>query len=285
MENYAAIDVRDRRIVILASKNKIKELKSQINWTFALSTSLPLASGINIRRAIMPMPPSFPGIPTGGIALILLLLMHNKKFPYPIFDFDTARDQFDFPVNHPVDGGVYSCCDAEPSLYVPLRDFHRYMYEAKMSAFQEICANLGVRTCNVVYAEENGKKLDLNSKFTDIPTQAGIATLQAQGGAKSNEEEKVTIFMEYPRPKNPPMTTVTRWINGEPTWKTMQKLRLERDLQHYRAEFEYSSDMGVNAEVAAKVNKMGLDIGGKFQKIKCRKWIFDIEFWSENIEA
>jgi hypothetical protein len=282
MENYASIDVRDRRLVILASKDKAKELKGQINWSFALSKSLPLASSINVGRAIMPVLLTTGGISALGIPLILLPLLLGKKFPYPIFDFDTARDQFDFSVNHPVDGGLYSCCDAEPSLYVPLRDFHRYMYEAKMSAFQEICANLGVRTCNIVYAEENGKKIDINSKFSNIPTQAGVATLRAKGGVKSNKEEKATTFMEYPRPKTPPTTTETRWMNGEPTWKTMQKLRMERDLQHYRAEFEYSDEMGVNAEAAAKVNKMGLDIGGKFQEINRRKWIFDIDFWSEN---
>jgi hypothetical protein len=281
MKNYASVDVRDRRIVILASKEKVKELKGQINWVFALSTSAPLASGIDIGRPIMPMP-QLPGKIRLETFLILLPLICGKRFPYPIFDLHTARDQFDFPVNHPIDGGVYSCCDAEPSLYVPFRDFHRYMYEAKMSAFQEICANLGVRTCNVVYAEENDKKIDVNSEFSNIPTQGGVASLRAKGGVKSNKEEKVTTFMEYPRPKTPPTTTETRWMNGEPTWKTMQKLRMERDLQHYRAEFEYSDEMGVNAEAAAKVNKMGLDIGGKFQEINRRKWIFDIDFWSEN---
>lgn len=59
----------------------------------------------------------------------------------------------------------------------------------------------------------------------------------------------------------------------------MQTLRLERNLEHYTAEFDYTSDMGVNGSVAAKVMGIGLDIGGKFEEMKSRKWRFDVEFW------
>jgi hypothetical protein len=68
-------------------------------------------------------------------------------------------------------------------------------------------------------------------------------------------------------------------MNGEPTWGVMQRLRFERNLERYRAEFSYFDDMGIDANVAAKIAGVGLNIGGEFKQMHQRKWIFDVEFW------
>lgn len=203
----------------------------------------------------------------------------SKSLPYPIFNMAETRDLFSYPVNHPIDGGVYACCDAEPKLYVPLASFHRYMYEAKMSAFNLLCANLGVRRCSVVYAEENGKEVSAKINASGIPTSAGPVSVNAKVRSVSNSNENASVFTEYPQPKSLPIETYSVWMNGEPTWATMQTLRLEKNLERYQAEFDYSSDMGVDGGVAAKVSEIGLSIGGKYEEMKRCKWVFDVEFW------
>lgn len=275
--DYTSIDVRDRRLVIIASESRAAKLSGEIYWKKALMLDLPLASSSRVLAAtsVIAAGPLVVALPI----FIVSLFTKRKHIPYPVFDLKTARDQFTFPINHPTDGGVYASCDSEPKLYVPLSSFHRYMYEAKMSAFHLLCANLGVQSCRVVYAEEEGKEVTGKVGLSGIPTQGGPVSGKVEAGRKRRETESASLLIQLPRPDSPPKTTVSGWMNGEPTWTMMQTLRLERNLEHYTAEFDYTSDMGVNGSVAAKVMGIGLDIGGKFEEMKSRTWRFDVEFW------
>lgn len=71
-------------------------------------------------------------------------------------------------------------------------------------------------------------------------------------------------------------------MNGEPTWNTLQKIRLEKDVNNYTAEFSYVDEMGINADVAGSLNGIGLNIGGSFEEIKKKKYKFEVEFWQKN---
>ena len=68
---------------------------------------------------------------------------------------------------------------------------------------------------------------------------------------------------------------------GEATWSGMQKVRLEHGLLRCRAELNYRDEMGVNAEVTAKVARLGLNLGGSLDEFHSRHWVFDVEFWIE----
>lgn len=274
--DYTSIDVRDRRLVIIASERRAAELSSEIDWKINYLKDLPLASSPAVLAATGVV---FEDPIIYLIRILLAWLKKRRHIPYPVLELKTARDQFTFPINHPTDGGVYASCDSEPKLYVPLSAFHRYMYEAKMSAFHLLCANLGVKSCRVVYAEEEGKEVTGKFGVSGIPTQGGPVSGKVEAGRSKRETESASLLIQLPRPVSPPVTTVSGWMNGEPTWAMMQTLRLERNLEHYTAEFDYTSDMGVNGSVAAKVMGIGLDIGGRFEEIKTRKWRFDVEFW------
>ena len=165
-------------------------------------------------------------------------------------------------------------------LYVPFSSFHRYMYEAKMSAFNLLCANLGVKVCRVVYAEEEGKNVTCRFGLPGIPSQAGSVSGKAGLGRKESYTESASLLIQLPRPVAPLKPTSSGWMNSEPTWTTMQTLRLERDIEHYTSEFAYTCDMGVNGKASAKVARIGFDIGGKFEEMKSQRLRFDVEFWS-----
>ena len=274
--DYRELDSRDRRVVILASPERALELSQHIDWKRVVTENLPFAA----LGALGPL-----GVLFGGYLLSKKLLkgkmplLHKGQLPYPLFDLRTARDHFKFPIHHPVDGLVYVCCEAEPNHYVPLASFHRYMYEAKLAAFQELCANLGVRRCTVVYAEEDGQDVTIKVRASGIPTQIGPVSGGVSTGVSRTHSETAAIFAEYPAPYRPLTETSSGWMHGEPTWVTMQKLRLERDLERWGVEFTYASDMGINANIAAKIAGVGLEIGGQFEKMRQRKCIFDVEFW------
>jgi len=206
-------------------------------------------------------------------------IINKDAFPFPVLDPVDARKQFRFPVNHPVDGVAYACSETEPDLYVPLARFHQYMYEAKLAAFHNLCANLGARRCIVVYAEEDGKDITFNIGVSGIPTQTGTISGNVGAGFSQRKSESAKVFAEYPKPNRPITGSQSGWMNGEPTWVMMQKERLERNLLKYQAEFTYLDDMGINADLAANIAGFGINIGGKFEEMHRRKWIFDVEFW------
>ena len=221
----------------------------------------------------------FLGISAGISAIFGSKKKTPQAFPYPVFDLQSARNQFSFPMNHPIDGTVYACCDAEPQLYVPLAGFHQYMYESKLSAFHSLCANLGVRRCSVAYFEDESIAKVTRMGGSGIPTSAGKASASVSVDTHQSSAAATEVFAEYPAPRQPLSETRTGWLRGEPTWVTMQSLRLGRDLERWKAEFTYCDEMNINAEVAAKVAGIGLEIGGKFEELRRRRWVFDVEFW------
>src|SRR5262245_33329010 len=263
MMDYRELDPRDRRLIIVASPERARELPKRINWR-AVVHDLPLAEAAFRSKPLGKIAfLAFPEAVTGY--LLIKALKGAGKLPYPLFDLRTARDQFKFPINHPIDGLAYVCCETEPDLYVPLASFHQYMYEAKLAAFHELCANLGVRHCTVIYAEEDGQDITTRVRASGIPTQIGPVSVGLRTSTSQHSSETAAVFTAYPPPNRPLTETRSGWMNGEPTWGVMQRLRFERNLERYRAEFSYLDDMGIDANVAAKIAGVGLDIGGEFK--------------------
>lgn len=249
-------NVNERQIVIIASPEKLKNLNKEVDWRTAIGLV---------------------AWPVGYAAY--KYFSTETPYPYPVFDLKASRNTFEFPVNHPVDGQVYACCEASPDLYVPFAFFHQYMYQSKMAAFLKICADLGAKRCKVTYAEENGKDISANFGVSDIPTEMGNVSGDANVSSKKHSSSAAAVFAEFPQPKGQIKGSSSRWMNGEPTWIAMQESRLGNGLDKFRAEFTYSDDLGIKGDLAAKISKIGLSIGGKYEEMSRKKWVFDVEFW------
>lgn len=279
--NIHDIDFRDRRIIITASKEMKQQIEETIDWKKVLFGELPLASTIFVRGLYLLFQSPFyiPFLYFLSLFPFISKKMPKKALPYPVFDLNDVRDIFDFPPQHPVDGQVYACCDLSPQIYVPLSSFHKYMYEKKMSAFRKLCANLGVHYCRILYAEDNGVDITGKLDISNVPTNFGPASSGIKINKKSSSAESAKVYFEFPFLGKPMTVTNDGWIVGEPTWSDMQQARLENKIKKYKAEFSYSDDMGINGDVAAKLSSIGLKIGGNYEEIHKRKWIFDVEFW------
>ena len=280
---YGDLPFQDRRLVIVASNDSKSELVSQVDWDVVREGSLPLsAAGTGVLGSTLFLfGPVGWGLGLGGLLIgpWLRKLGAKPPLPYPVFVIDRAKNEFSFPINHPIDRTVYACSEEQQNLYVPLAGFHRYMYESKLSAFHELCANLGVRRCTVVYSEDDNREAGTGASISGIPTAAGPADFDAKGSTSAHRKTEAKVFAEYPAPTRQSIETMNGWIFAEPTWNTMQKLRLERNLMQWRADFNYTDDMGITADVAAKVSRVGLQIGGTFQEIRHRSWVMEVEFW------
>lgn len=102
-------------VVILASPERAQKLSQTVDWKTVATVGLPLASTLVIPGLFLA-----PSLSTAGYILYRALKGNLKwKLPYPLFDLRTARNQFRFPINHPIGGLTYASCEAEPNLYVP----------------------------------------------------------------------------------------------------------------------------------------------------------------------
>lgn len=203
----------------------------------------------------------------------------KKAFSYCVFDLQLVRSQFRFPMQHPIDGVVYSCCEAKPDLYVPLAASHRFMCEAKIAAFLELCAGLGVRRCAVAYAEEDGRDVTASAAAGNLPMLGGLVSGKIEGKVGSSAKESAHVMLELPFPRNPLQRVESGWIAGEPTWDGMQRMRLEGGVERCRVQLNYRDEMGVTAKVAAHLFGLGLEVGGEFEAFHSRHWLLDVEFW------
>jgi hypothetical protein len=269
--DWGTVDARDRRVIVVASQKTADDLQGRIDWRAISDGDVPLSTLASNAVEAIPALRLY--------RLFVEWLGNRSKFPYPVLEPSTARTIFKFPLNHPNDGLVYACSPAEPMHYVPLSGFHRYMYEFKMAAFHELCAALGAKQCKVVYAEVDGRETTAHAHVTGIPSTWGSISVGGKSEHNEKHSQDATVVMSFPPPTGSPTGADTGWLVGEPTWISMQRLRLERGLEKYRAEFSYADDMGVDAEAAAKIGRIGLKIGGQFEAMQKRKWIFDVEFW------
>lgn len=267
INNMRNIPLYERNICIFANKKTAEELK-KIDWNKICSDIVitPLIIGI------FKLGSRF--LKNKGVN------PYKKEVPYNILDIDKARQAFKFPPSHPQNGIVYATSEIDDLTYVPLASFHKYMYESKMASFTELCSSLGAKSCNVIYAEENGKDITSKIKLDNIPTSNGILSGQVNVGYNDKNSQKADVFLKFPKP-NSIKEYKSAWLHGEPTWKALQKIRLENDLERYNAEFNYDDEMGITAEIATSLAKIGVNIGGSYEVFKRTKYKFAIEFWEK----
>ncbi|WP_343679424.1 hypothetical protein [Chryseobacterium arthrosphaerae] len=205
----------------------------------------------------------------------------EKRLPFVICKIDDVINNFKFPPQHPKNGFVYACSDVEPDLYLPLSMFHSYMYQSKLSAFNELCSALGAKTCRVISVEENGKIITNNIEIDKIPSKLGLLSskLTLKTTKKTNSES--IVYLELPKP-NKIKSYESLWLDSEPTWKSLQKIRLNNDLLKYTVDLNYTDEMGVDTKLAASINSIGGNIGGTFTGITKVMYRFEVEFWPKD---
>ena len=208
----------------------------------------------------------------------ILERLNLKDFQIAKGEIDYCAENFNFPPQHPANEVVYTCPDYQSDYYLPIASFHEYTFQLKMSAFMEMCSSLGARNISLIYAEENGKDLNINVGANGIPSQFGKVDFDNKTNANSKSDNAFNLTASFPKPKEIKEFT-SKWISTEPTWVSMQRIRLSNGFDETEVEFNYSDEMGIDSSLVAKLNGMGVNIGGKFKEITKRKLKYKVNFW------
>lgn len=177
--------------------------------------------------------------------------------------------KFDLPLGHPRDGLIYAGHPAAPKVYYPIADFHRAVFEHKFSEIITILMNLGAKKITVKHVQGWGKSF--SSKVgVSLPFSEENANVNGKLSAQDRNEILYEAQFEVSSTPNLPENLV--WYNHENTWQQVVNGRLNFGLKNFLLNLQYQEDYGINAGLKMKIQKVGYQLGGEFERHQSTVW-------------
>ncbi len=182
-----------------------------------------------------------------------------------------------FPLGHPRKDVIYVGHPVLNNVYYTLAEFHRKTFEHKISEAIKLFENLGVKKLRIEH------KKGWKNKFTsganaDIPLEDIEVEVGANINKTKNKENKVIDERIYENNKSFKIPENLSWYYHEPNWQSIANGRLKHGLKKFDLSIHYEENFGVNADLKAKIESYGFDLGGQFEKLKSTIWEIKGEF-------
>jgi len=176
-----------------------------------------------------------------------------------LFVSKTESDQLTFPIGHPRYLVQYVAHPVHRATYVPMAGFHRFILEQKVAEAEHLLLSLGATNIEVEHSLGSGNGTDAN--------------VDATGTGKAKKRlRRVSSKMHLQPDRDPEIPKGLAWFEHEPLWQEVARARLEAGLESFELDIHYTDDFGVNAELSAKVEGIGIDIGGPFTRNEHEMW-------------
>jgi hypothetical protein len=174
---------------------------------------------------------------------------------------------FKLQPGHPRENVLYAAHPTLTNCYVPVSDFHRFTFEHKFSEILSILMHLGAEKLYVEHVKGWGK--EFTSKIS-----AGIPNVEVgiDASISANKSNKILYQAEFDTKQTPVLPDNLIWYNHEPTWQSIVEGRLDFGMKNFSLQLMYLDDFGVNSNLRAKAEKLGLDLAGNFEKHESTTW-------------
>ena len=208
MKEISKLPYTDRRVIVIAPKDRKELNKSNVNWKKA--TSL----GVTTTAAAISL-----GLPLWGTVAISTAstliegIMKNKPNEQKelsqeddsteenyggivAMDSSSAISQLEFPPGHPVIDHAYVGHPLVPKRYIPSAVFHSTLFEEKVNELVTLLASLGatrVRVmCHKGYRSRYGADAGIQTPIKGVGIDAGISS--------ERNIQQSAVFEEHYRP-------------------------------------------------------------------------------------
>lgn len=178
--------------------------------------------------------------------------------------------QLRFPVGHPRRKVAYIGHPVDPPAYMPMADFHRFLFEHKVAEALRLIRSLGAVTVEVLRVEgwDQTAGVNLGLALPDVSkADVGVSASKARGRSHS-----VLSTMQLKPTQSPSVPANLVWLPHEPLWQEVAQARLESGLDSFIVDVRSTDDYGVNAGLKALVAKAGLETGGAFVEHRNTVW-------------
>lgn len=190
-----------------------------------------------------------------------------------------------FPPGHPRYGVVYVAHPANERAYVPLADFHRFTFEHKFSEAIELLMSLGATSMCVEHVTGWSRDFCASISAPITVSSLGKAEISAEVGARRRKDVNVLFEATLDGCVNPIVPDDIYWYEHEPTWRAIVHGRVKYGLRDFSLNVSYLDDFGINAGLKAKIEKSGLEIGGKFEGHEATIWRISGTFGRAEVDA
>jgi hypothetical protein len=103
---------------------------------------------------------------------------------------------------------------------------------------------------------------------------------------KSKKSTRTSLLFEAQFDAHPPsLPSDLVWYAHEPTWQLVAAGRLTAGMRNFSRQVRYTDDYGIDADLAGKVKKVKLGLGGDFQKHVATSWRIEGEFGGDDTSA
>lgn len=185
--------------------------------------------------------------------------------------------QITFPVGHPLDRVVYIGHPAVPNIYYALADFHRRVFEHKVSEAILMLMSLGATSIQAEHI--SGWSHDFTAKLS-LPVSNTGAKVGVDAGTTDKSKNSILFTAELSGTDAPVLPERLIWFHHEPTWQAIAEGRMRYGLRNFAVGIAYTDDFGVNLGLKAGLTKSGLELGGKFEGHESTIWNLTGQFGS-----
>ncbi len=269
-----AVDTQDNSVVIVSSKGKAEASRDQgVNWGKVAQTVAPLVLS-----------------PVFGLPLVLTLALGSKIGEaqkqvsslsldrIPVFHPSDARRLFRFDHGHPIDGAAYLLNPCVGNHYLLPAVANERLAQEKVSAFVRIAAGLGAKTIELVSGSVDTRDAagGLQVPLPDAATQIGMTARFASGNIVQRQ-----VYTEFDEPDGPPAVpeSLSAWLDVDPMLRTMAETRQTSKLRKINVSLKFGETLSLGAELAAKLEQLGVSVGGAYKRVATSTWDFEIEYW------
>jgi hypothetical protein len=239
-----------------AEREAKKEAPRKTNWVDVASASLVVLGVAGI---------------AGQVAVELYRStqkMRERGFPVLTIS-ETEATELQFPLGHPRFRILYVGHPAVPTSYIPMADFHRFLFEHKVAEAFALLAALGAEELEIERISGKSTLAGISASLP-VPIEGVSGGLDIQATTKGSNQ---ILFQARLDPKGEPRKPDDLvWYPHEPLWQSITNMRLEHSLNSFALDVRYEDDFGVNAGLKLQALQVGLEIGGKFEDHQSTVW-------------
>lgn len=175
-----------------------------------------------------------------------------------------------FPVGHPRRKVVYAGHPIDPVMYMPIAQFHTFLFQHKVAEALRLIRSLGADSVDVIRMEgwDLGVGIDL---ATPLPGAEQVE-VGAKAGLKRGQGDSAMISMRLKPSGEPTVPDNLVWLPHEPFWQEIVDARLTSGLLSFDMDVRSLDDYGVTANLKAMIAKSGLEAGGTFVEHRATWW-------------
>ncbi len=175
-----------------------------------------------------------------------------------------------FPVGHPRRKVVYVGHPIDPVMYMPIAQFHTFLFQHKVAEALRLIRSLGADSVDVIRVEgwDLGVGIDLSMPLPG----AEQVQVGANAGVQRSQGDSVMISMRLKPSGEASVPDNLVWLPHEPFWQEVVDARLTSGLLSFDVDVRSLDDYGVTANLKAKIAKSGLEAGGSFVEHRATWW-------------